>query len=65
MNSGQIQGHMLTHCNDRPAVIDFLEKQNFSKGQKNAFYKYWKGVKLMKEIALQLKEDQRLEKLRR
>ena len=33
----------------------------FEEVKENAFYAYWKGVKIMQKTALQLKENKRLE----
>jgi len=55
MNSGVIQGHMLTHCETRQDVIDYLETIEASKEQKNKLYAYWKGCQIRKTINNQMR----------
>jgi len=55
MNSGEINGYMLTNCNDRQEVIEYLKTLDISKEQKNEFYAYWKGCEIIKTISKQMR----------
>jgi len=54
MNIGKIQGYMLSHCENRQSVIDYLSTLDIDKEQKNKFYLYWKSAVTRNTIKKQM-----------
>jgi len=54
VTNGEINGYMMTNCETRTDVIEYLSILDLSREQKNSFYIYWKGWTVMKEINARL-----------
>lgn len=64
MIHGCINGR-LSKLKTRESVIEYLDGLDLTPDQKNAFYKYWKGLMTMKEIGQQMARDKELERQRK